>query len=127
MKMGNYILVDKKPVEAELLEWAKWFEQKDVRRVAFDRLNNDSITVSTVFLGIDHNWGDDGPPVLFETMIFGGRMGVHYDEYQERYCTWEEAEQGHINAIKIIFEDAFANDEWELCEEIKNKYPQIVV
>ncbi len=126
MKMGNYILVDKKPVEAELLEWAKFFEQKDSRRVCLDKFKNDSITVSTVFLGIDHNWGE-GPPILFETMIFGGALGVHYDEYQDRYCTWEEAEEGHVNAIKIIFEDAFSKDDWELCEEIKNKYPKIKV
>lgn len=29
------------------------------------------VNVSTVFLAIDHAFGD-GPPVLYETMIFGG-------------------------------------------------------
>lgn len=54
--------------------------------------------VSTVFLSLDHNWGD-GPPILFETMIFGGE----HDGYQERYRTWEEAEEGHEIALAKYF------------------------
>ena len=58
----KYILVDRKPVPATLMEWAKWFESGDkARRVAlteFDRGN-----VSTVFLGIDHRFGGDGEPI----------------------------------------------------------------
>jgi hypothetical protein len=50
--------------------------------------------ISTVFLALDHNWGE-GPPVLFETMIFGGPL----DQFQWRYCTWEEAEEGHKKAL----------------------------
>ena len=30
------------------------------------------VFISTVFLGIDHNFNLEGPPLLFETMIFGG-------------------------------------------------------
>lgn len=54
------------------------------------------VEVSTVFLGLDHRYcGDDGPPILFETMIFGdGR-----DDYQERYVTLAEAEAGHRRAF----------------------------
>lgn len=47
--------------------------------------------VSTVFLGCDHNWSGEGPPVLFETMVFGGPL----DEEQVRYCTLAEARAGH--------------------------------
>jgi hypothetical protein len=55
--------------------------------------------VSTVFLGIDHAW-DGGPPILFETMIFGGS----HDEYQVRYRTHAEAVAGHARALKMVRE-----------------------
>lgn len=52
------------------------------------------VHVSTVFLGLDHAMFG-GPPVLFETMIFGGE----HDEYQERYQTYESAQEGHWRAV----------------------------
>ena len=55
------------------------------------------MVVSTVFLGMDHSF-DGGTPVLFETMIFGGE----YDQFQERYCTWDEAEEGHKVACELV-------------------------
>jgi hypothetical protein len=33
-------------------------------------------------------------------MIFGGE----HNEYQERYSTWEEAEEGHKRAVAMIGE-----------------------
>jgi hypothetical protein len=55
------------------------------------------VRVSTVFLGIDHAW--EGPPLLFETMVFGGPL----DEEMERYSTWEEAERGHaVMARRVL-------------------------
>lgn len=96
--MNSYILVDKKPVECEnIIEWAKWFEKAD-RRVNATELP-DGVRVSTVFLGMDHSFMG-GPPLLFETMIFGGE----HDGYCERYSTWEEAETGHQKAIELIFD-----------------------
>jgi hypothetical protein len=47
-------------------------------------------TVSTVWLGINHAFFG-GPPVIFETMIFGGE----YDQCQMRYCTEADAVDGH--------------------------------
>jgi hypothetical protein len=72
---------------------------KQDRTVKKDKITSHGVdvTVSTVFLGLDHNWGD-GPPILFETMIFGGER----DEYQERYSTWGEAEEGHQRAIELV-------------------------
>ena len=94
MITDNFILVGKKPVMcANIIEWAE--KMKSVNcRVALDETKK--IKVSTVFLGMDHNWGE-GPPLLFKTMIFGGKN----DEYQERYSTWEEAEEGHKKACKL--------------------------
>lgn len=55
------------------------------------------IYVSTVFLGLDHQW-QDGPPLVFETMIFNGP--IH--EYQDRCSTWAQAEMMHEKAVQII-------------------------
>lgn len=75
-------------------EWAKQFE-KGGRRVAYDEIGD--AKVSTVFLGVDHNY-DGGEPILFETMIFGGE----FDQYQERYCTYDEAVKGHNIACQMV-------------------------
>ena len=52
--------------------------------------------VSTVWLGFDHGFGE-GPPLIFETMVFGPGQE---DEYQERYATAEEAKVGHQKAVE---------------------------
>lgn len=75
--------------------WAKWFEEAN-RQVAHDMLPG-PIRVSTVFLGVDHNFLPGGEPLIFETMIFGGA----HDQYQDRYSTREEALAGHAKAVKI--------------------------
>ena len=91
----KYILKGKKAVPVEdVLEWARWFETAN-RRVAKDNIGEASI--STVFLGIDHNFFG-GKPLLFETMIFGGK----HNDYQDRYHTWEEAEAGHKKAVDLV-------------------------
>jgi hypothetical protein len=96
--MSKYILEGHKPIPVDdILAWGQWFENMDNSRVAFTELEN--CEVSTVFLGLDHQWGT-GPPLLFETMIFGGS----HNEYQERYATWEEAEDGHKRAIAMAKE-----------------------
>lgn len=60
------------------------------------------LTVSTVFLGIDHNFSPTGSPVLYETMIFAGKSWS--DEYQRRYHTRAEAIEGHDYAVSIAKE-----------------------
>ena len=68
----------------------------DPHRVAFDDLGS-GLTISTVFLGIDHSHFREGPPMLFETMIFGGGDMLDIDC---RSCsTWEEAEQQHVEMM----------------------------
>jgi len=90
----KYILDGKTPVPVDLMTWARWFETAD-RSVAQTIVGNKR--VSTVFLGIDHRFGD-GPPLLFETMIFNGPDD---GEYQERCSTWEEAEAMHERAVHV--------------------------
>lgn len=52
------------------------------------------VTVSTVWLGLDHQHGS-GPPLIFETMTFGGE----YDQEMQRYSTEEDAMRGHLNVV----------------------------
>lgn len=56
------------------------------------------VFVSTVFIGIDHNFGDYGPPILYETMVFPGKDGRVTDYIDldcSRYATREAAKAGH--------------------------------
>lgn len=91
---NHYILDGHIPVQCSLMEWAKFFETHN-RIVRQDKIDNGK--VSTVFLGLDHQFGN-GPPLLFETMIFGGP----HDGYQERCSTWDEAEAQHEVAMKLV-------------------------
>jgi hypothetical protein len=93
----NYILNENgNPVlEQDIIAWAHWFETA-ARRVAHDTISDAS--VSTVFLGIDHSFGS-GPPVLWETMVFGGPM----DQEQDR-CSGsrEQAEAMHAKMVERV-------------------------
>jgi len=93
----KYILDGHEVKPVDLMAWAKWFETAE-RHVAKTKINDD-VHVSTVFLGLDHSFGA-GPPLLFETMIFGGE----HDQYIDRYETWEQAEAGHKKAVEIAGE-----------------------
>lgn len=96
--LGYYILKGREIVPTNAKEWAEWFETAD-RHVRNN--SKGSIQVSTVFLGLDHNYSQKGPPILFETMIFGGK----YDQEMRRYATWEEAEEGHKEMCELVFSD----------------------
>lgn len=76
--------------------WGRWHESSN-RRVALTKISP-AVTVSTVFLGIDQRLEADGPPLLWETMIFGGE----HDQYQERYVSRAEALEGHESAVEMI-------------------------
>ena len=68
----------------------------DPTRVGSDQLPGD-VFVSTVWLGINHNHGS-GPPLLYETMIFGGA----HDQWQDRYSTRELARLGHERVVAAL-------------------------
>ena len=86
-----YILVDRVAVAVDLMTWANWLATAD-RQIGDDQIG--PVRVSTVFLGINHNFRG-GDPILFETMIFGGPL----NDEQWRYATYAEAERGHQEAI----------------------------
>ena len=93
-----YILDGHMPVAVDhVFAWARW-KDEDQSRVALTAIGD--VRVSTVFLGLDLSYGD-GPPILFETMVFGL---PDEDEPQERYATWEEAEAGHERMVAWVRE-----------------------
>jgi hypothetical protein len=106
---GRYVLDGKIPVPCEdLMEWAHWYETAGKDRIVCKEFIGD-YEVSTVFLGLDHSF-DDGPPELFETMVFwkgsenDRRDGVVDDAPMYRAPTWELALEMHARAVVWVRE-----------------------
>lgn len=96
-RFRRYVLdAEHRPVPIRsLLQWAEWFENIDNRTVGYTQINS-QVTVSTIFLGLDHRYDERGPPLLFETMVFGGPL----DHATWRYASWDDAEAGHQAAVR---------------------------
>jgi hypothetical protein len=90
--------------EPDSLKGAEFFNS--TKRIVLQHEVEDSF-VSTVFLCINHGFGD-GPPVLFETLVQGGPL----DDHMERYHTWSEAVAGHMSILRI------------LCERLGKPFPE---
>jgi hypothetical protein len=114
---GRFYTLDDNGVPVECrneLEWANWFGTAN-RTVARTQVTP-WIEVSTVFLGLDHRWYGDGPPILYETMVFvdtgkqrryfgRGPLRPVYDdtlEHQRRYATRAEALREHAKIVRQI-------------------------
>ena len=85
-------------------EIARLFTNISYKRVAETTLSNGT-RVSTVWLGLDHNFGM-GRPLIFETMVFSSR-GTGADSDCERYAMEAEALEGHARMVR----------RWEIGEE----------
>lgn len=98
MSCNRYILDNSgNPVpEPDIVKWADWFKSKE-RQVAVDQVGGS--TVSTVFLGLDHNFRGTGPPVVWETMVFSGPMSGDQDR-----CSGsrEQAEAMHTRMVERV-------------------------
>jgi len=95
----HWILDDQaRPVQVDLLTWAKWFGTHK-RVVCQETIAQNR--VSTIFLGIDHSFLEIGPPILWETMTFGAKL----DGDQERCAgSKEQAEAMHEQMVKRVCE-----------------------
>jgi hypothetical protein len=107
-KMMHYFLNEDHTVrECSLMEWGKQIQEMSInhtKHVAEDMINGNHI--STVWLGLDHNYYG-GPPLLFETMVFGQDGN---DVYMDRYYTWDEAIEGHKKAVQWVLKE-YKDDE----------------
>jgi len=69
-------------------DWAEMYGRE--RHIGDTHVNN--IRVSTVWLGLNHNWSGQGPPLIFETVVFDADGN---DLDQQRYPTLVAARAGH--------------------------------
>lgn len=76
-----------KPISQK--EWIRLMALPDYKIVAQHQVGDS--WVSTVWLGLNHRFGAEGPAIIFETLVFGGRLA---DE-MVRYATEAQALEGH--------------------------------
>lgn len=97
--MRHYILDDKgNPVfEPDLFKWSDWFASNKIIHVASEIVFG--VRVSTVFLGLDYNYTGKGEPILWETMIFGGKLNQ-----QQKRCSGnrERALEMHAEMVEHV-------------------------
>jgi len=79
-----------------LKTFGKLIEDLDYRRILETTLP-DGKWVSTVWLGINHQFGQ-GPPLIFETMVFESRDNLS-DIACQRYSTEDDAIIGHQEMV----------------------------
>ena len=94
----------------DIYEFARLMEDMAYVHVGMAAVGD--LTISTVWMGINHNFTFEGPPIIFETMIFGPREeGAPFDEdlddlvgMQWRYPSEEAALAGHDQAVALVRE-----------------------
>lgn len=98
--MGEFYDRQGRPIDT--MEWARLRENVlnvVVARSAFGEDEDDpDVLVSTVWLGINHSYLREGPPVIFETLIFGGAL----DGEMWRYATEAQAVEGHGFVVQLV-------------------------
>ena len=83
--------------EPDLVTWGRWM-QTQAGIVKQEVIGGSR--VSTVFLGLNHNYGE-GPPIFWETMVFGGLLNGE----QER-CSGSREQAEAMHAL--------------MCEKVRN-------
>lgn len=98
MRPDKYILDEngEPQPEPDLMKWGLWFEDIEKRRVAWTEI--EGVNVSTIFLGLDHNFSDGGPPILWESYVMGGDL----DGEMRRYSSRAEALKGHDEIVEAV-------------------------
>ena len=81
----------KNAVPCSLEEWAFMFRDFAGRMVAETQVAP-GISVRTMFIGLDHDHDEGGPPEVFETMVFDGYRNAK----TFRHRSWAEAEEQHL-------------------------------
>ncbi len=89
-----YKLVDKEVIPIDITD-TRMSDCLKNNRILKTRLD-DGRLVSTVFLSLDHNFGEGGP-LVFETMVF---CDSYSEEEVDRYSTYDEAVEGHWKMVR---------------------------
>lgn len=80
-----------------MVAWGKDLADPKKKVVKQETLEN-GLWISTVWLGLDHNYGE-GRPLIFETMVFK-KKGDWSELDMDRYSTEKEAIKGHERMVK---------------------------
>jgi len=96
---------DRQGNQITLRQWLELYEgdrekREETVRVAWTAVGD--VHISTVWLGLDHNYErihhPELPPLIYETMIFGGEMS----QEPFRWATEQEAREGHEIAVAAV-------------------------
>lgn len=95
---------DNHPVlSTDLTALAELLHNIERRRIAYDELEvgqGDVLTLSTVFLVLEHGQDDHGRPLLYETLISATRQGIPAeDSFVTRKATRDEALSYHRSML----------------------------
>lgn len=93
---------DRKGRRISMARWAALTGRRHFRykRVAYTVLPAQGVRVSTVWLGMNHNFWFSGPPLIFETMVFP--LDSFTDLGQWRYSTERHARKGHNRTVHLV-------------------------
>ncbi len=84
------------------IPYTKWMWIRGVANwykiVRHDHLQAD-LLVSTVWLGYDHSMRMGGPPIIFETMVFGLKR---FEGYQDRFGLGRVTFEGHERILAQV-------------------------
>jgi hypothetical protein len=111
------VVVEGGTLEERLIRWGRWYEDFSNRCVAVHKTR--FFELSSVFLGIDHNFFDRGPPILFETMLFKRerefkmvfgmlrRVREEAEDFEDgdscwRWSTWDDTLANHMAILRRI-------------------------
>ena len=100
MSKPRYYRRDGTPYKDDgLFAWAKDHNNSEIKQVASDYLPNGR-HVSTVWVGLDLRLLGDGPPLIFETMVFNIEDEDPTDNNMARYSTEQQAIEGHKRMVQ---------------------------
>jgi len=102
MRMHFILDENNQPIEVEMEEWAMWLEAHRDECIVKQETLFGHVFVSTVFLGLNHNFMTE-PPHIFETMVFPNHRrptDAMCEEWARRSSTWDEALEVHAEAVQ---------------------------
>lgn len=99
-----WVLFDRQGRPITSQQFCELNKKDDYRHIGYDVLKWGGV-VSTVWLGVSYNFNLDGPPIIFESMVFSkapseksGQFGRAL--YQTRYSTLADAKAGHRKLVE---------------------------
>lgn len=98
-------------MECDFLTWARWLEKNRSHRIIAQEKLEGGYFLSTVFLGLNHQYAPAAKALWFETMLFspptgqksiitGKEHSLGNECFCQRYATLAEALAGHEQAKK---------------------------